>query len=210
MESPICPNPKLIETLRWTPDAGFAALDLHLARLLRGAATLGYSADIAAIKAALTVFGDGPQRVRLTLDAAGQVKVTQAPLAPNPDRWVVQVSDKRLSSDDPWLRIKTTNRALYDAERAALPKGVDEWVFLNEAGHVCEGTITNIFVTLANGDRVTPPVTSGVLPGILRQQLLAQGWAERIVTPDDLRSAREIMMGNALRGLIRADIAPIA
>jgi 4-amino-4-deoxychorismate lyase len=122
----------------------------------------------------------------------------------------VQVSEKRLSSDDPWLRIKTTNRALYDAERAALPKGVDEWLFLNEAGHVCEGTITNIFVTLANGDRVTPPVTSGVLPGILRQQLVAQGWAERIVTPDDLRSAREIMMGNALRGLIRADIAPIA
>ena len=35
--------------------------------------------------------------------------------------------------------------ARYDAARAALPAGVDEVVFLNERGEVCEGTITNVF-----------------------------------------------------------------
>lgn len=210
MESAICPTPKLIETFAWVPDRGFIAIDLHLARLLRGASALGYPADIAAIMAALTVSGDGPQRVRITLDAQGKVDMTSAPLAPNPPRWVVQVSEKRLTASDPWLRIKTTNRALYNAERAALPDGIDEWLFMNERDELCEGTITNLFAVLADGTRVTPPVSSGVLPGILRQQLLYQGWQERVITLDDLRSAREIMVGNALRGLIRADIAPIA
>ncbi|MEY2961375.1 MAG: hypothetical protein RLZ60_1205, partial [Pseudomonadota bacterium] len=116
----------------------------------------------------------------------------------------------RLTSDDPWLQVKTTNRALYNDARADLPNGVDEWLFLNERDEVCEGTITNIFVVLEDGRRVTPPLTSGLLPGVLRQSLIQNGWEKQVLTLSDLSKAREIHMGNALRGLIRVQLAPFA
>ena len=210
MESPLCSTPKLIETLLWSPVTGFKDVDMHLARMGRTAKILGYPMDIAAIQAALTVYGDMPQRVRITVESDGRIKVVSVPFTPNPKRWVIKLSNKRLSSNDPWLQMKTSNRGLYDNERSALPAGIDEWLFLNELEQVCEGTITNIFVVLANGGQVTPPVSCGLLPGILRQRLLLKGWKERVLTVDDLIEAREIMMGNALRGLIKADLAPIA
>jgi 4-amino-4-deoxychorismate lyase len=52
--------------------------------------------------------------------------------------------------------------------RASLPKGFDEWLFCNERDEICEGTITNFFVTGSDGKPVIPPVRSGVLPDIFR------------------------------------------
>ncbi|MBV6637990.1 MAG: aminotransferase class IV, partial [Mameliella sp.] len=95
---------------------------------------------------------------------------------------------------------------LYDDMRAALPQGVDEAVFLNEKGHVCEGTITNLLVR--QGDQwVTPPLSDGVLPGVMRAQLLSTGKVRvGSVTPDDLRTAMGLRMCNALRGQIEAEL----
>ena len=110
----------------------------------------------------------------------------------------------RLRADDPWLVHKTTERALYDRARASMPEGVDEWLFLNELGELCEGTITNLFVTLPDGRRITPPAASGLLPGILRAEMLERGAiVEAVVTPDML-SAATLHLGNSLRGEIAA------
>ncbi|MEM5477455.1 aminotransferase class IV [Pacificibacter sp. AS14] len=46
-----------------------------------------------------------------------------------------------------------------------MPSGVEERIFLNERGEVCDGTITNIFVQKSNL-LLTPPRSSGLLPGI--------------------------------------------
>lgn len=200
----------LIETFGWRPGEGVRYADLHLARLARGAETLGYPLDRDAARAAMDMAGDDALRVRLTLDATGRIAVTTAPLPPNPPLWRVAVAATRVQSGDPWLRVKTTNRALYDATRAGLPQGVDEWLFLNERDKLCEGTITNLFVETADGQRLTPALGSGLLPGILRQTLLDAGWHEAVLTLDDLRDARWIWMGNALRGLISAQIVSIA
>lgn len=106
-----------------------------------------------------------------------------------------------------WLQHKTTQRQVYDLARASLPEGVDEVLFLNERNELCEGTITNLFVTLADGRQITPPLSSGVLPGILRQSLLEGGQVEEeIVTVDMLQEAQAIHMGNSLRGLIKAEL----
>ncbi len=106
-----------------------------------------------------------------------------------------------------WLGHKTTNRALYDQARAGLPVGIDELIFVNERGEVCEGTITNVFVQ--EGDRLlTPPLASGLLPGVLRAELLDTGRAvEAVLTLPDLEHAEAIFCGNSLRGLIRATLA---
>ena len=207
MESPLRapsePGFRLIETFGWHPGEGFRRLDLHLARMSRSAAALGIPFDETAARTVLSGTGKTPLRCRLTLDAAGGFEMTSAPLGATPDQWRVAIADQRLDSADPWLAHKTTRRALYDQARSSLPDGTDELLFLNERGEACEGTITTLFVTLADGTRVTPPLSAGLLPGILRQTLVASGqYIERPVTPDDLASARSISMGNSLRGLI--------
>lgn len=210
MESPVFgdipTDTRLIETLAWRPGEGAANAPSHLARMAASARALGVRFDRAEANAALqAVSGQTPIRCRLTLALDGGLALTCTPLGPTAPEWALALADARLASDDPWLRHKTTNRALYDTCRAALPSGVDELVFLNERGEVCEGTITNLFVRLDNGRQVTPLATCGVLPGVLRARLLARGdWAEQVLTPADLRSADAIWVGNALRGLIRA------
>lgn len=202
MESPLCPaDTQLIETLARV-DGRFRRLDYHLARLQHSARALGFRLDPGAVADALDRnAGPAPLRVRLTLAQDGTVAVTHGPLAPNPAVWRLSLSPERLRSDDPLLRHKTTERRLYDSTRAALPAGVDEVIFANERGELCEGTISTIFFDLGGG-LLTPPLASGCLPGVLRAELLASGkCAEAILTLDDLPRAR-LWMGNSLRGLI--------
>lgn len=211
MEGPLCPpdDPgfRLIETLGWHPDEGARRAALHLARMARSAAALGMPLDQTEAQRLLDqITGPAPLRCRLTLGTRGALTLETAPLAASPPLWCVAVHPERLDADDPWLRHKTTRRALYDRARAELPTGIDEWLFLNRAGQVCEGTITNIFADLGDG-LLTPPLASGLLPGILRAELLAGGQArEASLTPQDLHKAHAIYCGNALRGLIPATL----
>lgn len=201
---------RLIETFGWRPDTGATHWPRHRARLLRSAARLGFAVtEGEPDRVVAGIDGSEALRCRLTLDAGGRVDVTTSPAGPPPRRWRIGLAVERLCSDDPWLGVKTTQRALYDAARAALPAGLDEVIFINERGEVCEGTITNIFVARADGAHVTPPLGSGVLPGVLRARLLEEGWSEAVLRLDDLAQARAIWVGNSLRGLIAADwIAP--
>ena len=190
----------LIETFGWYP--GLRHADLHVARMGASAAHLGFVFNPAAARAMMVQDSATPLRCRMTLDAEGRLDLTTAPLPPAPALWRVRLADTRLRADDPWLAVKSTQRGLYDQMRAALPHGVDEWLFLNERDELAEGTITNLFLEMPDGRKLTPARACGVLPGVLRAQLLAQGWREAILTCADLREARAIYMGNALRGLI--------
>lgn len=190
---------RLIETLLWD-GTSFPRLPLHMARLAQGAARLGFPDDPARVRAAvLSATGPAPLRVRLTLGADGGIEVTTAPLPPAKPEWRVGLASARLSSSDPWLTVKSTRREVYDAARAALPDGLDEVIFLNERGEVCDGTITTVFFDRGQGMR-TPPLSCGLLPGVLRAELACP---EEILRPADLPHVR-LWVGNALRGLIPA------
>jgi branched-subunit amino acid aminotransferase/4-amino-4-deoxychorismate lyase len=137
--------------------------------------------------------------VRLTLDENGKYAAGAFPLVADPPFWRFALSPQRIFSRDPLLRHKTDWRALQDGEAARL--GCDEAVFCNERGEVCEGGRSNIFVG-HDGVLLTPPVSCGLLPGVLRASLLACGRArEAVLTPDDLQA--DVWFGNSLRGLIR-------
>ncbi|WRH62145.1 MAG: aminotransferase class IV [Fuscovulum sp.] len=190
---------RLIETALWD-GAGFPRLLLHLARLAAGAGALGFACDAGAVRAALmAAVGDAPARVRLTLGSAGDCDVTVAPLPPAKAEWRIGLAAERLASDDPWLRVKSTRRGAYDAARAALPAGLDEVVLCNERGEVCDGSITTVFFDRGAGMR-TPPLSCGVLPGVLRAELAVP---EEVLLARDLPQVR-LWVGNALRGLIPA------
>lgn len=57
------------------------------------------------------------------------------------------------------------------ADRAAKAAGIDEMLFLNTRGELCEGTWSNVFVRDESGWK-TPPLDSGCLPGITRALVL--------------------------------------
>lgn len=193
------PGLKLIETLGFD-GVRLVRLPLHLARLQRSAALLGWGCDARAVERALrAAVPEGPARMRLTLDAAGGVEVQAAAMPPAQAEWRLGLAEARLSSVDPWLGVKSTRRAVYDAARAALPAGLDEVVFLNERGEVCDGTITTLFFDRGQGMR-TPPLTCGLLPGVLRADLAVP---EEVLLARDLPRVR-LWVGNSLRGLMRA------
>lgn len=193
---------KLIETLAWDGTA-LVRGDRHLTRLERSAARLGWGCDPAAARAALLSGRTGPARLRLTLDRAGRIEVTENPLPPLVAAWRVGLAREPLRADDPWLTVKSTHRAAYDAARAALPPGLDEVVFVNGAGQVCDGSITTVFFDAGQG-LCTPPLACGLLPGVLRAEMLEAGRArEAVLDAQDLPLVR-LWVGNSLRGLIPA------
>lgn len=200
----------LIETLRWQPDAGFLRLDQHLRRLARSADALGFrQPQDPKGRLSKEVSGDQPLRVRLVMTYRGKMEVTTTPFEPIPDVtvWRLKIAKTRLQSEDSLFRHKTTRRAPYEAARAEFSKDeADEVILLNERGEVCEGTITNVFAETSDGILLTPPLTSGLLPGVLRAELIRERKARgEVLKLDDLRH-RKLFVGNSLRGLIRAEL----
>lgn len=87
-------------------------------------------------------------------------------------------------------------------------RGFDEMVLLNERGEVSECTSANIF--MVNGDRVlTPPLSSGCLPGVTRDLLLEAirvdgiTVAEQTLLPEDLEEADEVFITSTTRDLLQ-------
>ena len=96
------------------------------------------------------------------------------------------------------------NLAMYEA---AQQKGFDEVVLLNERGEVSECTSANIFASFG-GRVVTPPLTSGCLPGITREILLeclstgGLAVSEQALRPTDLEAADEVFITSTTRELL--------
>jgi para-aminobenzoate synthetase/4-amino-4-deoxychorismate lyase len=77
-------------------------------------------------------------------------------------------------------------------------------LFLNERSELTEGAISSLFVRIG-GQLLTPPLACGVLPGVLRQHILATDSTaqERVLLPSDLYTADAVFLGNSVRGLRR-------
>nr|NLI48846.1 aminodeoxychorismate synthase, component I [Propionibacterium sp.] len=208
---------RLIETLRWESGRGCALLDGHLRRLASSAAVLGFPCDPGQVRAEVEAcgrgLGPGVHRVRLLLGRDGRRWLDAAPLEPLRGVQRFDLAGWPLDPRDPRLAHKTTARRFYNEElKAAAGRGLFDIVFANARGELCEGARSTLFVEVG-GRILTPAATSGVLPGVLRASLLASGWCEEaVLTSDDLARARQVWLGNALRGLVEvrpAGAAPV-
>ncbi|WP_434108603.1 aminodeoxychorismate synthase component I [Paraburkholderia caffeinilytica] len=214
------PGFELFETMHATREEGVRHLSHHLARLSASAATLGFKLDdeneiraqIAEKCAALPA--QTPHRMRLALSKNGTVQITTAVLTPLADSTVGVLLGPdhqfpAMDANDPLLRHKTTRRADYDRGwREAEAKGAFDTLFFNERGELTEGGRSNVFVKLA-GQWWTPPLESGVLPGVMRSVLLEDTdlhAAERVLTRVDVQNAEALLVCNALRGAVKARV----
>jgi len=194
----------LIETMRFDPLAGLPLLERHLARMKASARTFAFEFDRHEARnelQAATFRLRAPARVRLLLAPSGAIAIGIAPLPDAPAGPVqVAIIPRTLARDDFRLAHKTSRRAFYDEARR--DSGAWEVLFTDEQGYLTEGSFTSIFVE-RDGTLVTPPLARGLLPGVLRAELIETGRAvEGDLLPEDL--AGGFYLGNALRGLVSA------
>ena len=193
----------LIETMAFDPHDGISELDRHLARLKCSAEALDFAFDrhLARNDLQAATFRAGPSLIRLMLSRSGAMAIELRPLPALPDApAAVAVAALPVAAEDFRLAHKTSDRTFYDAARAAA--GAFEVLFRDPAGFLTEGSFTSLFVE-RDGKLLTPPLSRGLLPGILRERLIEQGRAEEA----DLREADlqgEFFVGNSVRGLIPA------
>jgi para-aminobenzoate synthetase/4-amino-4-deoxychorismate lyase len=196
----------LIETMAFDPHAGIVHLDRHLARLKRSAEALDFPFNRHEARNELqaATFRAGPSLVRLLLSPRGTMAIELRALPPAPDgRIRAAIADLPVPPADFRLRHKTSDRAFHDEARAAT--GMFEVLFRDTAGFLTEGSFTSLFVE-RDGVLLTPPLSRGLLPGILREKLIEEGRArEADLTEADL--AGGFLIGNAVRGLIPAILA---
>ncbi|MBI9072715.1 MAG: bifunctional anthranilate synthase component I family protein/aminotransferase class IV [Melioribacteraceae bacterium] len=148
--------------------------------------------------------GGSKYKLKLILNKWGLINIESSPILVNMSGVKVLLSDKRTDSDNKFQYFKTTNRQLYNGEfQLAKLNNYDEVIFLNEKGEVAEGSFTNIFIKQENGV-FTPQISSGILNGVFRKFLLEQNktYSEKVLTIDDLRSAKEIFLTNSVRKTI--------
>lgn len=212
-------QPQLIETMKADAKGIIVLLPYHLRRLKHSARALGYvypgdDAVIEVIKTAVDPSGaikSSDIRVRLLLDAFGKLAIQTAPLPALQGLPFVALTSLKLESAEPFLQHKTTHRPWYDAATQWLAQHPDyfDLIFLNEKGELCEGSRSNIYV-LKHGEWLTPPLSSGLLGGVLRTQLLETGQAkEAILAPSDLTADKaSIRLSNALRGWFDVQMNP--
>ncbi|MEO0500784.1 MAG: aminotransferase class IV, partial [Pseudomonadota bacterium] len=193
----------LIETMRFHPDEGMALLGHHMQRLAASAERLGFTCNHHEIRNFLQVLvgrETRPRRVKLTLarDGAHAISITDLPATSVP--MDVVVVPLPVDADDWRLSHKVSDRDFYDISRRNA--GTDEVLFHRPDGLLTEGSFTSLFVK-RDGRLLTPRLETGLLPGVLRADLIEKGDAiEADLTADDLDG--EIFVGNALRGLVPA------
>lgn len=203
---------ELFETMRVTRD-GCTLLERHLQRLRASALYFGFAFDeqtiCAEVQRAYASLSEGDYRLRLAIGNSGAagISVQTAPLQKLAEPVRLLLAPDPTQVGDLFLRHKTTVRQRYDAAwREAEKQGAFDMLFCNEHGELTEGGRSSVFVKL-NGRWFTPPLDSGVLPGVMRAVLLddpAWNASERWLTLDDLHAAEEIVVCNALRGAVRA------
>ena len=171
--------------------------EAHIARLVAGAETLGIPAEADRIRAAMRALagqgndkgrgdddrlairttlthGSGPRGLKPPEDPHPTLFATAAPSAKGAAFARLRLWPTGIARNDttPAARLKTLGYLdAVLAAREAAASGFDEALFCNTGGRVaCAGT-GNLFA-LFGDTLITPPLADGVLPGIVRAEVL--------------------------------------
>lgn len=200
---------RLYEAILWEPGQGWFLLRHHLQRLERSAAHFGFSFDAQRVERQLAEFGSRltePRKVRAILAPDGTLSLEAEPVKPS-SPLLLALADGPVDSSDPFLRHKTSRREVYERALARHP-GAGDVLLWNERRQLTETCHGNVVLEIA-GRLLTPPASSGLLPGTFRAHLLEQGSiAEAELALDDVRRADRVFMINSVRRWCEAKLIP--
>jgi para-aminobenzoate synthetase/4-amino-4-deoxychorismate lyase len=138
---------------------------------------------------------------RITLNKDGKCTIKIHKINPRPlmgGKYKIKI-EGQVNSKNPFLYHKTSIRA-------NSPQYIFDTVCQNEKGEITEGTFTNILVQ-KNGKLFTPPVSCGLLNGILRQDLIEKKEViEKVLYEKDLQNADKIYCVNSIRGIVEVEL----
>ena len=201
----------LLETML-LDHGSYAYQERHLRRLADSAAYFAYPLDVDEVKQALAdhaaAYPGEQRRVRLLADQAGGINIESAPLTKTADTkpQKVVLAKQPIDKSDPYLYHKTTNRAVYEQQKNTAPSDAFDILLINEEKKITEFTIGNAIISL-DGKPVTPPISCGLLPGVMRQELLENGEiSEQEISIDDLAHAQKIWLINSVRGWVEVEL----
>lgn len=185
--------------------------EAHVARMQRTARHFGLRFSLAEARAHLKAVAaeqpTGSWRLRLTCDAEGRFAHTLAAFTPTPEPVRLALAERAMPTRGPraeYLAHKTTRRELYAFDK---PAEAFDLILWNEAGELTECSFGNLALQI-DGQWLTPPLSAGLLPGVLRAELLAQGRIkEARLSRDDLGRAEGLAFFNSLRGWLVAELA---
>ncbi|HJW89881.1 MAG TPA: chorismate-binding protein, partial [Anaerolineales bacterium] len=203
------PDFSLLETMLWTPEAGYFLLDRHLKRLSDSSRYFSFPLDLAAVQAELArlagTFKPKAMKVRLLVAEDGGVRVESDALPAGGEARPLRLAlaPAPIDSTDPFLYHKTTHRQVYDWAIRSISENADgHWddvILWNERGELTESTRANLLIEL-DGVRYTPPVDCGLLPGTYRGYLLDQELIkERVIRIEDLVNNPPLYLINSVR-----------
>ena len=199
----------LLETMLWTCDQGIFLLEYHLNRMADSARYFGFGFDRGEVAQALDslarTFGGHLYRIRLLQYRNGpptlEHKIIEEPSSSACP--AIALAPQPIDRDNPFLYHKTTRRGVYERAFRSVT-GCDDVLLWNADGFVTETSVANVVATI-DGERVTPPVTCGLLGGTYRQWLLDRGEIrEGAIHIDDLSRVDALTLVNSVRGEIPA------
>ena len=219
----------LFESVRFQ-DGTLIYIDDHLERLVSGMFTLGLDTtffnplqicdlmlelckqnELVDARIRLTVFRDAGGFYKPSSDNCSYLITAEAinPLLIKNDKGVrLGLYSEIRKPINSLSGIKSSNGLLYVlAARYARENNRDDSIILNEHGRICESTSSNLFLVFPNNRILTPPISEGILPGVMRKNLIK--WLreneyqvdEALVLTDDFYRAEEVFLSNAIQGV---------
>jgi para-aminobenzoate synthetase/4-amino-4-deoxychorismate lyase len=191
----------LYEGLLWEPPKGYFLLDRHMRRLERSAAHFRFAVDPDVVRKRLSEFATGlpdrPRKVRMEASADGAIALEDVEVKPStPVR--TALAEDPVDSNDEFLRHKTSRRDVFDRALASRPEAQDVLLW-NERRELTETCTANIVLEI-DGRRLTPHLSSGLLPGTFRSHLLERGEIEEEILPiDRIDGAEGLWLINSVR-----------
>jgi len=172
------------------------ALSAHLARARSSAQHLGVilptDAEINVLLAEVLDLGQSSEfgRLRIVCSMRGQVEVThdiyEMWSTPAKVCFVIDPIERNPHTIGIKSLPYTANLFLLTTAR---DQGCDEVIRIDSKGHVSEGAVSNVVFRI-NGQWMTPALTSGCLPGIVREVCIAElGVQEAVLLKEDIEQA---------------------
>ncbi|MDO5344817.1 MAG: aminotransferase class IV [Lachnospiraceae bacterium] len=183
-------------------------LDWHLERLHASLEELGIKQTVTETEVRAFLSSQDGAHHALKIMVSGENKVFTMRRNPYTEEsarkgFALVYSGVYRNETSPLVRHKTLNYGdcILEKRRAA-GLGADEQIFLNSRGELCEGTVSNIFFA-REGRLYTPPVSCGLLPGILRRFILEHfPVEERVLKKEDVLQMEECFVTNSLMGVM--------